>query len=66
MLATSSSPHDTLTVIPVLVVIAACLCVIYWRTALRVIVIFAIVLALTGTMVIIYGLASLMAAHHGG
>jgi hypothetical protein len=65
MPAPPSQPHDTLTAIAVLAVTAACLCTIYWRVAVRVIVAVAAALALTGAGVVIYGLISLMASHHG-
>ena len=61
----SSQPQDTLTVIAVLAVIFAILAVAYWRTALRVILIVAIALAVYGAISVIYGLASVMAARHG-
>ena len=61
----SSQPQDTLTVIAILAVISAILAVAYWRTALRVILIVAIALAVYGAISVIYGLASVMTAHHG-
>ena len=43
---------------------AACICVVYWRTALRVILIAVLALAVYGAVVGIHGVSSLMAAHH--
>ncbi len=60
-----SQPQDTMTVIAVLVIFAAVLAVAYWRTALRVVLIVAIALAVYGAIAVVYGLASVMAAHHG-
>jgi hypothetical protein len=59
-----SQPHDTVTVITVLIIVASCLCVFYWRTALRVILVVGIALALTGVVVVIHDLASLLTALH--
>jgi hypothetical protein len=61
----SSQPQDILTVIAVLVMISAVLAVKYWRTVLRVVLIVAIALAAYGAIAIAYGVASMMAAHHG-
>jgi hypothetical protein len=58
-----SNPQDTQAVIAVLLVITACLCVVYWRTALRVIVIGAIALAIYGTVVGVDAMTSLLASH---
>jgi hypothetical protein len=57
-----SNPQDTQAAIAVL--IAACLCVIYWRMALRVILIVVIALAIYGAVIGIHGVTSLMAQHH--
>jgi hypothetical protein len=45
--------------------IGAILAVAYWRTALRVVVIVAIALAVYGAISVVYGLASVVTAHHG-
>jgi len=59
----SSHPQDTLTAIAVVAMIVAVLAVAYWRTALRVILIVAIALAVYGAITVIYGLASMMGGH---
>ena len=59
-----ASPQDTQAAITVLAVIAAGFCVLYWRTALRVILVLVIALAVYGAIVGIHGVSSLMAAHH--
>jgi hypothetical protein len=46
------------------VILAACFCAVYWRTALRVILIAAIALAVYGAIIGIDGLSSLLSAHH--
>ena len=56
-----SNPQDTQAAIAVLIAIIACLCVAYWRTALRMILIVVIALAVYGAIVGIDGLTSLMA-----
>jgi len=60
----TSNPQDTQAVIAVVIAIAACLGAVYWRTALRVILIAAIALAVYGTVVGIDGVTSLISAHH--
>jgi hypothetical protein len=57
-----SNPQDTQAAIAIL--IAACLCVTYWRTALRVIIIVVIALAIYGAVMGIDGVTSLTAQHH--
>jgi hypothetical protein len=59
-----SHAQDTLTVIAVMIGIAACLSVAYWRTALRVVLVVAVALAVYGAIAVIYGVASLMSARH--
>jgi hypothetical protein len=59
-----TNPQDTQAAIAVLAAIAACICVVYWRTALRVILIAVLALAVYGAVVGIHGVSSLMAAHH--
>lgn len=59
-----SNPQDTQAAIAVLVAIATGFCVIYWRTALRVMLIVVLALAVYGAGVGIHGVSSLMAAHH--
>jgi hypothetical protein len=61
----SSQPQDTLTVIAVLVMISSVFAVTHWRTVLRVILVMIVALAAYGAITIIYGLTSVMAAHHG-
>jgi hypothetical protein len=59
-----ASPQDAQAAIAVLAAIAAGLCVAYWRTVLRVILIALLALAVYGAVVGIHGVSSLMAAHH--
>ncbi|MGD0109397.1 MAG: hypothetical protein ABSC06_35995 [Rhodopila sp.] len=59
-----TNPHDTQTVIVVLIAIGACFCVAYWRTALRVVLVILLALAIYGAVVGIEGATSLIAAHH--
>jgi hypothetical protein len=59
-----TSPQDTQAAIAVLAAIATCICVVYWRTTLRVILIAVLALAVYGAVVGIHGVSSLMAAHH--
>jgi len=59
-----SNPQDTQAAVAVLVAIAAGCCVAYWRTALRVILIMIVILAVYGAVIGIHGVSSLMAAHH--
>jgi hypothetical protein len=58
------NPQNTQAVIAVLVVIAAGFCVVYWRTALRVILILVLALAVYGALVGFHGVSSLVTAHH--
>lgn len=57
------NPQDTQAVIAVLVAIGAGLCVVYWRTALRVILIMVLVLAVYGAFASLHGVSSLVYAH---
>jgi hypothetical protein len=59
-----SNPQNTQAVIVVLIALTACLCVAYWRTALRVILVILIALAIYGAVVGIEGVTSLVASHH--
>jgi hypothetical protein len=59
-----SNPQDTQAAIAVLIAIAASLCVAYWRTVLRLILIVVIALAIYGAVAGIDGVTSLMAQHH--
>jgi hypothetical protein len=58
----TSSPHDTLTVIAVLVVIFAWICVIYWRVVLQVLIVALIAVAFFGAVMSIEGAIYLI--HH--
>jgi hypothetical protein len=60
----TGNPHDTHTAIVVLIAIGSCLCVAYWRTALRVILVILLALAIYGAVAGIEGATSFMAAHH--
>ena len=59
-----SNPQDTQVAIAVLIAITACLCVAYWRTALRIILIVVIALAVFGVVAGVDGVTSLLAQHH--
>jgi hypothetical protein len=50
-----NQPQDTQTVW-VVIIFLACLCVVYWRTALRVIVVALVVLAIYGAITGLHGL----------
>jgi len=60
----TSNPEDTQAAIAVLIAISACLCVAYWRTALKVVLVILLALTIYGTVVGIEGATSLMVAHH--
>jgi hypothetical protein len=60
----TSNPEDTQAAIAVLIAISACLCVAYWRTTLKVVVIIVLALTIYGAVVGIEGATSLMTAHH--
>jgi hypothetical protein len=64
MSPTPTNPHDTLTAIAVLVIIGAILSVVYWRTTLRVLLAAVIAIAVYGVVVVLYGLAWLVARLH--
>jgi hypothetical protein len=51
----SNQPQDTQT-ISVVVIFLACLCVAYWRTVLRVIVVALVAFAIYGAIMGLYGL----------
>lgn len=57
-----SNPLDIQTAIAVLV--AAYLCVAYWRTTLRMILIVVVALAILGAVAGIHGVTSQMVPHH--
>jgi len=59
-----SNPQDTHAAIAVLVAIVACLCVVYWRAALRLMLVVLIALAFYGAVVGIEGVTSVMASLH--
>jgi len=59
-----TNPQDTQAAIAVLIAITACLCVAYWRMALRLILIVVLALAVFGAVAGIDGAASLMAQDH--
>jgi hypothetical protein len=59
-----ANPQDTQAASAVFAAIAAGFCVVYWRTALRVIFIAVLALAVYGAVVGIHGVSSLIAAHH--
>ena len=60
-----TSPQDTQAAIAVLLLIGTACCVVYWRTALRIILILAIVLIAYGTIAGIADVRSMLTAHHG-
>jgi hypothetical protein len=51
----SNQPQDTQTIL-VVVIFLACLCVVYWRTLLRVIVVALVALAIYGAITGLHGL----------
>jgi hypothetical protein len=62
--AAHSSQQDTAAAIALLAAFAVCLCAVYWRTALKVILIAALALVVYGTVVGIDTVISVLAAHH--
>jgi hypothetical protein len=59
-----TDPQDTQAAIAVLIAISACLCVAYWRTAVKVVLVILLALTIYGAVVGIEGATSLVAAHH--
>ena len=59
-----ASSQDTQAAIAVVTAIVVGCGVIYWRTALRVILIVVLIFAVYGAVVGLHGVSSLMAAHH--
>jgi chromate transport protein ChrA len=59
-----SNPQDTQHAIDVLIALAACFCVAYWRTAIRVILVVLLALVIYGVLAGVEGVTSLMASHH--
>jgi hypothetical protein len=51
----SNQPQNTQTIL-VIIIFLGCLCVVYWRTALRVIVVALVALAIYGTITGLHGL----------
>jgi fructose-specific phosphotransferase system IIC component len=64
MSAPPTDPQNTQAAILILTVIASGLCVFYWRTALRVILILVLALIVYGTIAGLHGL-SVLTTHHG-
>jgi hypothetical protein len=64
MSAPPTDPHGTVAAVAVLVTIGATLCVTYWRMVLRVLLIAAIAVAVSGVVVVIYGLVWLVTRLH--
>jgi hypothetical protein len=59
-----SDPQGTQAAIGFLVILAAVLCVVYWRIALRVLLVAAIALIVIGTIIGSHDLSSVMSVHH--
>ena len=57
----TGSPQDTQVAIAALVFVVACLCVAYWRTALRLVLVIFVALIMYGAIV---GVTALIALHH--
>lgn len=64
MPAPPNDPHDTATAIAMIVAFIVCLSAIYWRTAVKVILIAALALTIYGTVVGIDTVTWVLAAHH--
>jgi hypothetical protein len=60
-----TSPQDTQAAIAVLLLIGTACCVVYWRMALRIILVLVIVLVVYGTIAGVVDVRSLLTAHHG-
>ena len=61
-----TTPQDAHAAIAVLLVVAAVLCVFYWRMALKIIVIVTIILVIYGTVTGVHDVKSLLTLHHHG
>jgi hypothetical protein len=59
-----ANSQDTQAAVAVLAIIAAGFFVVYWRTALRVMLVVVLALVVYGAVVGIHGVSSLMTAHH--
>ena len=59
-----NTPQDTQAAIVVLVAIAAACSVIYWRAALKVILIAVLILIVYGVVMGFHGASALLATHH--
>ncbi len=59
-----TNPQDTHAAIAVLIAVVACLCVAYWRTALKVVLVILLALTIYGAVVGIEGATSLVTVHH--
>jgi hypothetical protein len=61
----TSTVQDSQAAIAAIIAFTACLCVAYWRTMLRAILVILVALVIVGLIVGYEGLTSLMASHHG-
>jgi hypothetical protein len=59
-----SNPPNPQAAIAIVIAVAAFLSVVYWRIAIRVILIAVIALAVYGTVIGLHGVSSLLSAHH--
>jgi hypothetical protein len=63
-MSTPSTTQDTLAAIAVLVIIGVSLCTVYWRTAVRVLLVAMIATAVYGVVIVAYGLVWLVTRLH--
>ena len=64
MPAPPNNPQDTAAVIALLITVAVCLCVAYWRTALKVLLIAALAFAVFSAVFCLDVVISALATHH--
>jgi hypothetical protein len=64
MPAPSNNPQDTAVAIALFIAFAACLCAVYWRTTLKVLMIAALAFAVFSAAFCIDTVISALAAHH--
>lgn len=64
MPAPPDNPQDTAAVIALLITFTVCLCAVYWRTALKVLLIAALAFAVFSAVFCLDVVISALAAHH--
>jgi hypothetical protein len=59
-----SNPPNPQAAIAIVIAVAAFISVVYWRIAIRVILVAVIALAVYGAVIGLHGMSSLLSAHH--